>query len=123
MQKPKVVNAYNSGMGGVHFSDTYFTSHCSMKWRKTIRYLLSELIFTTRKKNGSSISRIEFQEKLIQYLISRYHMTVKRLSGRPPNTAPSSRMNAPHYPSYIAVSVKAKSMSALSYVLPTGLTL
>jgi hypothetical protein len=40
--------------------------------------------------------------------------------GRPPETAPPSRMNAPHYPSYTAANVKAKSTSALYYVLTKG---
>jgi hypothetical protein len=48
---------------------------------------------------------MEFQVKLIENLISKYHITEERPLDRPPKTAPPARMNVPHYPSYIAVTV------------------
>jgi hypothetical protein len=39
---------------------------------------------------------------LIENLILKYCTTEKRLLGRPPTTAPPTRINAPLYPSYIA---------------------
>jgi hypothetical protein len=50
---------------------------------------------------------MEFQLKLEENLILKYHRTEVRPSGRSSKTAPPTRINAPHYPSY---SFKAKSM-------------
>jgi hypothetical protein len=60
---------------------------------------------------------MEFQVKLIENLISKYHTTEARPLGRPPST----RMNVPNYPTYIvATIVKAKSVSVLCCVLQNG---
>jgi hypothetical protein len=48
---------------------------------------------------------MEFQVKLVENLILKYHITEERPLGRPPETAPPTRMNAPHYPSNIASTV------------------
>jgi hypothetical protein len=63
---------------------------------------------------------MEFQVKLTENLISKYHITEDRPLGRPPETAPLTRLNAPHYPQYCCHSVKAKSASALCYAQQKG---
>jgi hypothetical protein len=60
---------------------------------------------------------MRFQVNLMENLVSKYHIAEDRPFGSPPETAPPTRMNAAHYPSYIAASLKAKSMSVLCYVL------
>ena len=47
---------------------------------------------------GGKISRMEFQMRLIENIISKYRVSEVRPSGRPPRTAPPTRINAPHYP-------------------------
>jgi hypothetical protein len=51
---------------------------------------------------------MEFQVKLTENLISKYHVTEGRTLGRLPEIVPLTRMNAPHYPSYIAATVSNK---------------
>jgi hypothetical protein len=46
--------------------------------------------------------------KFIETLISKHHITEDRTLGRPPKTAPPTRMNIPHYPSYTAATVQSK---------------
>jgi hypothetical protein len=96
-------------MGDVDLSDASLTSyHTTRKRLKKILskvFLFFEFMFSLQKKTGSSISRMEFQVKLTENLISEYHITEERPLGGPPETAPPTRMSAPHYPSYIAATV------------------
>jgi hypothetical protein len=64
-------------------------------------------------KKKAAFSRMDFQVKCMENLISKYHITEERPLGRPPKTAPPPRMNA--------ASVKAKSVLALCYVLQNEL--
>jgi hypothetical protein len=51
-----------------------------------------------------------FQVKLTENVISKYHITEQEPLGRPPEPAPLTRMNAPHYPSYIATTVSKQNL-------------
>jgi hypothetical protein len=70
--------------------------------------MLLKFIFTLQKYG--SISRMEFQLKLIENLISEHHISDERPSGRPPKTAPPTRMNEPHYLSYTAATVSKQNL-------------
>jgi hypothetical protein len=59
---------------------------------------------------------MEFQVKPTENLISKYHITEERPLGKPSETAPLTRMNAPHYPSYIAAT-RSKQNPCLCCVL------
>jgi hypothetical protein len=53
-------------------------------------------VYTPSRKKRGTISRMEFQIKLIGNLISKSHRTEERPLGEPPETVPPSRMNAPY---------------------------
>jgi hypothetical protein len=48
---------------------------------------------------------MEFQVKFTENLISKYHITEEKPLGSPPETAPQTRVNASHYPFYIAATL------------------
>jgi hypothetical protein len=50
---------------------------------------------------------------------SRYYITEDRPLGRPPKTAQSTRMNVPHFPSYIAATVQSKIRALCAAPFPT----
>jgi hypothetical protein len=58
-----------------------------------------------------------FQVKIIENLISKYHITEERQLGRPPKTVPPTMMNASHYPTYIAATV-SKQNYTIGYKWP-----
>jgi hypothetical protein len=71
---------------------------------------LYEFIFTSHThththKKGGSICKMEFQVKLTENLISKYHVTEESPLGIAPKTVPPTRMNASQYPSDIAATV------------------
>lgn len=110
VKKPKIVLDYNKKMGGVDLSDAYLVSYRSSRkrlkkyYQKHFRHMVdicclnSYLLYV---KSGGTISRMEFQLRLIENLILKYHKTVVTPSGRPSKSAPPTRINAPHYPSFI----------------------
>jgi hypothetical protein len=65
---------------------------------------------------------MEFQLKFIENLILKHHRTEMRPSGRSSKTAPPTRINTPHYPSYIVATASTKSMSEVCCVLQNGST-
>ena len=110
LTKPKVVLDYNSKMGGVDLSDAYLVSYRSTRkrmkkyYQKHFRHFIdicclnSYLLYV---KTGGKMKRMDFQLKLIENMIQKYHKTEIRSSGRPSKLAPPTRINAPHYPAFI----------------------
>ena len=110
IKKSKVAINYNKTMGSVDVSDAYPVRYQSARKRLKKYYLNhfqhmldiccqnSYLLYV--KMNGK-ISRMEFQVRLIENMISKYRTSEVTPSGRPPRSAPPTRINAPHYPKFI----------------------
>lgn len=91
-------------------SDAYLVSYRSTRkrmkkyYQKHFRHFIdicclnSYLLYV---KTGGKMKRMEFQLKLIENMILKYHKTEIRPSGRPSKIAPPTRINAPHYPTFI----------------------
>jgi hypothetical protein len=98
MEKPKVVIDYNSGKEGADLSDAYLTSYCSTRkrlkkyYQKHFHHWIHVCCLNWFLLKKNSISRIEFQVKLTENLISK-HITKDRLFGRPPKTAPPTSLS------------------------------
>ena len=59
---------------------------------------------------GGKISRMDFQLRLIENIISKYRNSEVKPSGRPQRLAPPTRINAPHYPKLLPPTEKMYSM-------------
>jgi hypothetical protein len=113
---------YNSGMGGVNLRHAYWTKYHSTRKRptppkrKTIKstfviWLISVVwIHIYFIKKGGNTSRMELQVKLIQNLISKYHIIQERPPGRPAKSVLLTRMNAHHYAPYIAARMSEQNL-------------
>jgi hypothetical protein len=98
MENSKVVIDYNFGMGGVDLSDACLTSYHSTRKRlkkycqKHFCCLNSNLLY---KKKRTSISRMQFEVKLTEDLISNCHNRRETIR-ESTKTAPPTRINVPH---------------------------
>jgi hypothetical protein len=132
MEKLKVVIDCNSWMGSVDLSDANLTSYCSTRkrlkkyYQKHCHHLIDiccKNSYLLYKKKGWQ----HLQDRISSETYRKFNFKIsynrrERPLGTPQKTVPPTRMNAPHYPSYITASVKAQCVLALRHMLQKAST-
>ena len=108
INKPKVAIDYDKTMSGdnLAYIFSYWSARQGLKkyYVKYFRHMIDICCvnsYILYKKMDGKISQMEFQMRLIENMILKYHSNEFRPAVRPPKSAPPTRINAPHYPSFI----------------------
>ena len=118
-KKPIVVVDYNKSMGGVDLSDQCLSYYKITRdrqrkyYKKIFRHLLDQAVwnsFVIFKKNGGSLTHLDFRIRLIERLIEDSGEIKSALSGGPAHRPSENvtRLTERHFPSFVSNSKSSR---------------
>ena len=127
IQKPKMIEEYNSYMGGVDKSDQllsyYGFDHRSVKWWKRVAFHLLDLsivnayVMYRQSKQEHYLTHEQFRIKLSKDLLLKAGIYFNDTPTQRPSASPVSRLTERHFPSKIPEQGKQHQMDCSIFEL------